>query len=85
MATVSVVELRFSAHALERMAERSIDEAEVAEVLASPDSERPSEGGENRTVVIGTTPAGRVLMVVVVGAEPTVVVTVAERRGMPRR
>lgn len=77
--------LRFSAHALERMAERLIDEAEVAEVLDSPDAERPSEGREDRTVVVGTTPAGRGLMVVVAGTDPTVVVTVAERRPAPRR
>jgi uncharacterized DUF497 family protein len=79
------VELRFSAHAWARMAERLIDEAEVVEVLDSPDIERPSEGREDRMVVVGATTAGRILMVVVAGGDPRIVVTVAERRQAPRR
>lgn len=62
-----------------------IDEAEVVEVLDSPTVFRPSDDRPDRTVVIGTTPAGRTLMVVVATAKPSVVVTVAERRPAPRR
>ncbi|MBO0691805.1 MAG: DUF4258 domain-containing protein [Acidimicrobiaceae bacterium] len=67
------------------MVERSIDSAEVAAVLDSPTSTRPSNDAYDRIVVIGTTPTGRVLMVVITGSDPTVVVTVAERRAVPRR
>lgn len=79
------MELRFSHHARERMAQRQIDEAEVAEVLASPTTTYPSQDRPDRTVILGITPAGRVLMVVVTGSHPEVVVTVAERRPTPRR
>lgn len=79
------VELHYSDHARARMAERLIDEAEVAEVLASPTTTRPSPDRDDRTVVIGATPAGRVLIVVVAGSDPQIIVTVAERRPAPRR
>ena len=79
------VELRFTDHARRRMRQRHIDEAEVGEVLAGPDERRPSEDRPDRTVVIGTTPASRVLFVVVTSDDPVVVVTVAEQRQAPRR
>jgi hypothetical protein len=80
------VELRFSDHARRRMRQRAIDAAEVAEVLTNPDVRRPSEDAPLRIVVIGTTPAGRELFVVVVSdSDPLLVVTVAERRPAPRR
>jgi hypothetical protein len=47
------VELRFSEHAAERMRERAIDAAEVAEVLSDPEDRHPSADEPNRTVVIG--------------------------------
>lgn len=79
------MELRFTDHAAERMRERSIDAAEVAEVLSDPEDRRPSADDPTRTVVIGLSPAGRRLFLVVVRGEPTLVVTVAERNEPPRR
>jgi len=53
---------------------------------ATPGVRRPSEDAPGRIVVIGTTPNGRELFVVVVGDnDPVLVVTVAERRPAPRR
>ena len=80
-----VMALRFSAHARQRMAERLIDEAEVAEALAGPTAASVLEDRPDRRSLTGTTPAGRVLTVVVAGADPVVVVTVFERRAAPRR
>lgn len=77
--------LRFSGHARQRMAERLIDEAEVAEVLAGPSETSALEDRTDRTSVTGITPAGRILTVVLAGADPVVVVTVIERRRAPRR
>ena len=77
--------LRFSGPARQRMAERLIDEAEVVEVLAGPAAISVPKERPDRTSVTGPTPAGRVLTVVVAGADPVVVVTVFERRPVPRR
>lgn len=77
--------LRFSGHARQRMTERLIDEAEVVEVLAAPTTTKDADDRADRTSVTGTTPAGRVLTVVVAGTHSVVVVTVFERRPAPRR
>ncbi|MHB8296466.1 MAG: DUF4258 domain-containing protein [Acidimicrobiales bacterium] len=77
--------LCFSGHARQRMAERLIDEAEVVEVLAEPTATSVPEDRPDRTSVTGTTPAGRVLTVVLAGADPVMVVTVFERRRVPRQ
>ena len=77
--------LRFSGHARERMAERMIDEAEVVEALAGPTETSVPEDRPDRTSITGRTPVGRVLTVVVAGADPVVVVTVFERRPAQRR
>jgi uncharacterized protein YuzE len=79
------VELRFSEHAAERMRERAIDAAEVAEILSHPEDRHPSADEPTQTVVIGRTPAGRQLFLVVIGSDPVLVVTVAERHQPPRR
>jgi Domain of unknown function (DUF4258) len=79
------MELRFTDHALRRMRQRGIDAGEVAEVLADSDDGRPSEDDPRRTVIVGTTPTGRELFVVVTKANPLLVVTVAERRPVPGR
>lgn len=44
------------------------DPAEVAEVLTDPDGRRPSADDPSRTVVMGWTPAGRQLFIVVARA-----------------
>jgi uncharacterized DUF497 family protein len=67
------------------MRQRGIDAAEVAEVLTDPDVRRPSEDAPGRAVVIGTTPTGKELFVVVSDSDPQLVVAVAERRSVPRR
>ncbi len=67
------------------MAERLIDEGEVVEVLAAPTATRVAEDRPDRTSIMGITPAGRVLRVVIAEAEPVVVVTVIELRPAPRR
>ncbi|HEY5245151.1 MAG TPA: DUF4258 domain-containing protein [Acidimicrobiales bacterium] len=80
------MELWFSEHAAERMRERAVDAAEVAEVLSDPEDRHPSADEPTRTVVIGRTPAGRQLFVVVVAdSDSVLVVTVAERRRPPCR
>ena len=79
------VELRFSEHAAERMRERAIDAAEVVEVVSDPEDRHLSADEPTRTVVIGRTPAGRQLFLVVIGRDPVLVVTAAERRQPPRR
>jgi hypothetical protein len=63
------------------MAERRISADEVAEALnnASTTYASTQPGPEPRTVVLGVTVGGRRLKVVVVTAEPDVVVTVADR------
>ncbi|MHB1711730.1 MAG: DUF4258 domain-containing protein [Acidimicrobiales bacterium] len=85
LSTLRPVELRFSDHARRRMRQRGIDPAEVAEVLTDSGIRRPFEDAPGRTVVIGATPAGRELFVVVDDSDPQLVITVAERRPAPRR
>lgn len=70
---------RFTRHARLQMAARSISEAEVLEVLGRPETSYDSQGRSDRVVVLGRTGAGRRLKVVVTRAEPTVVVTAADR------
>lgn len=79
------MELRFSAHARRRMAERLIDEAEVIEVLDAPAATSVVKDRPDRASLMGTTPAGRVIRVVIARSEPVVVVTVMELRSAPRR
>lgn len=67
------------------MAERLIDEAEVVEVLAAPTATNVAEDRPDRTSITGTTPADRVLRVVIAQVEPIMVVTVIELRPPPRR
>ncbi len=67
--------MRFSRHALQRMARRRITADEVAEAVANPETSYASRS-MGRTVVLGRTVAGRRLKVVVAGE---LVVTVADR------
>jgi hypothetical protein len=47
------MELRFSAHARQRMAERLIDEAEVVEVLAAPTATNVAEDLSRIAEIVG--------------------------------
>ena len=61
------------------MVQRRIVEAEILEALASPETTYTSREDPRLVVVLGTTSAGRRLKLVVVGADPDTLITVADR------
>jgi hypothetical protein len=64
------------------MQKRDVREADVAEVLANPDRERP--GDDPMTVVrFGTTSSGRKLKIVQPVNDPNFVITIAVRGEWP--
>jgi uncharacterized protein DUF4258 len=72
--------MRYSRHATEQMAERTIAAHEVEEAVANPETtytQRRPDG--DRLVVLGITVAGRRLKVVLRAADPDFVITTADR------
>jgi hypothetical protein len=72
--------LFLSVHAVRQMERRQIVRAEVIEALAAPETTYPSDDyPDERTVVLGSTSAGRRLKVVVSQDDANDVITVADR------
>jgi hypothetical protein len=71
--------MRFTNHAMKRMAERGISEREVAEALEHQQIQYPSQDNPQCSVIIGVTEGGRSLKIVIDNSDQRVVTVVATR------
>lgn len=75
----SAIVLQLGPYVRRRMAQRRINESEIEQALSSAQTVYPSATHPDREVVLGVTDAGRRLKVVRLRADPTRIVTVADR------
>lgn len=71
--------MRYSRHAIEQMAERTIAAHEVEEAVANPKATYTQSRPDGDRVVLGTTAAGRRRKVVLRAADPDFVITTTDR------
>ncbi len=70
--------MEFTRHAIRRMRLRGVSKVEVLEALLSRQETRPSDEYPNRSIVIGTTSAGRRLKIILSSDEQTVITVAAQ-------
>jgi Domain of unknown function (DUF4258) len=71
--------VNFTHHARLQMESRRIEVAEVYEAVDNPETSYESRYRPDRTVLLGSTQAGRRLKVVLTKDDPATVITVADR------